>query len=552
MHELRKIFAERIASGLKRKSLTTCSRWACACRVMGGKSFPGPWTFKYHPWLKEMHDSKAEMNIGQKSAQMGYTETALNIAFYNIDVLGVDTLYVLPAQQPDASDFSSGRFDPALELSPHLSKLFSDVKNVGHKRAGNTNLYVRGSRSRSGLKSIPVGLIILDEVDEMDQENIPLALERTAGQLERQVWAISTPTVPDHGINKFYRTSTQEHFFFRCPCCSRMTELIFPECLKITADHFDDPLVKDSHYICKECKGVIDQKGKHTFLQDNEWVPNYSNRVARGFYISQLYSSTISPVDLALSYLRSEQDPTEEQEFFNSKLGLEHIVEGAGVLDEDIEKCISDYKIMSTAPDYGIMTMGIDVGRWLHYEIDAWIVPGNTDSIDLNVQCVCRVVKMGKCLDFEELDHLMRQFSIRAAVIDANPERRKAFEFASRMPGLIKMCFYGQGVQGKSIHIGKDTEPTITVDRTSWLDLSLGRFRSHGKRFTLPIDTPFEYKNHVKAPIRRYEKDRSNNPIGRYISTKEDHYAHARNYAELALPFALSMNSAYDMHGDIL
>src|SRR5262249_14884021 len=163
--------------------------------------------------------SDAELNVGQKAAQMGFTETVLNIVFYHIDVKAVDCLYVLPAKTPDASDFSAARFDPALESSPHLANLFSDVKNVGHKRAGTATLYVRGSRSRAGLKSIPTGLIILDEVDEFDQENIPLAMERAAGQVEKMVWMISTPTIDNFGINKYYLQSSQNHFHFKCPCC---------------------------------------------------------------------------------------------------------------------------------------------------------------------------------------------------------------------------------------------------------------------------------------------------------------------------------------------
>ena len=116
-HAIARMMAERIAAGLKRKSLTSCSRWSAACRVMG-RPYPGAWSFKHHPWLRAMHDSDAEMNIGQKSAQMGFTEWALNRTFFMIDVKGVDCLYVLPAQTPDASDFSAARFDPAARAVP--------------------------------------------------------------------------------------------------------------------------------------------------------------------------------------------------------------------------------------------------------------------------------------------------------------------------------------------------------------------------------------------------------------------------------------------------
>jgi phage terminase large subunit GpA-like protein len=219
-HAIAKLMRERIASGLKRKSVTSCSKWAETYRFVD-KPYVGNWSFRYLPWQRGMHDSDAPLNVGQKSAQAGYTETVLNRTFYMIDVKGVDCLYVLPSSTPDASDFSASRFDSALDLSPHLAAMFSDVKNIGHKRAGSSNLYIRGSRSRSQLKSIPVGFIVLDELDEMEQDNIPLALQRTAGQFESQVWMLSTPTIPDEGINKYFKTSNQEHFFFKCPGCSR-------------------------------------------------------------------------------------------------------------------------------------------------------------------------------------------------------------------------------------------------------------------------------------------------------------------------------------------
>jgi len=549
MHSLAELIAERVAAGLKRKSLTTCSRWAQACRVMG-KPFPGPWSFRHHPWLREMHDSTAEMNVGMKSAQMGFTEWALNEAFFHIDVKSVDCLYVLPAKTPDASDFSAARFDAALELSPHLAKLFSDVKNIGHKRAGTTNMYVRGSKSRSGLKSIPVGLIILDEVDEMEQDNVPLALERASGQLERMVLAISTPTIPKVGIHKLYQDTTQEHFHFKCPCCSRWTELTFPDCLEITAEEPTDLKVTSSFLKCRECGGRLEHPAKPDWLARGKWIPTYSDRSARGFHVSQLYSCMISPVDLAKSYLRAQRDPSEEQEFHNSKLGVPHIVDGAGVTDADIEKCIGNYK-MRTSSQYGIATMGVDVGKWLHYEVCDWAVPGDATSVDLNVQSRPRVVRAGKLREFEELDNLMREHQVQACVIDANPERRKAYEFASRFPGLVRLCFYGQGIQGKQIHVGKDEEPTITVDRTSWLDLSLGRFRAGS--ISLPVDLPVEYKVQVKSPVRVYEKDKSGNSVGRYVKgSDDDHHAHARNYCEIALPFALSLGESKDIEEDVL
>ena len=86
----------------------------------------------------------------------------------------------------------------------------------------------------------------------------------------------------------------------------------------------------------------------------------------------------------------------------------------------------------------------------------------------------------------------------------------------------------------------------MTVDRTSWLDLSLGRFRA--RKITLPVDAPLDYKNHLCSLVRIYKLDKNGNATGTYVKgTEDDHYAHARNYAEMALPLAAGLVNSQDM-----
>lgn len=539
--QLKDLIRDQIFNGLHRRSIQSCSRWAEEYRVMGGlppKS--GPWRFKYYPWLRAMHDSKAEQNSGRKAAQMGYTETLLNISFHAIDILRTDVLYVLPSKNPDASDFSSARFDAALELSDHLKNLFSDTRNVGHKRAGSTNLYIRGSRSRGGLKSIPVGRLMLDEFDEMDHAQTTLAEERLSGQFNKQIWRISTPTIENFGIDAQVKISNDQIFTFQCLHCSRKTELLFPDSLVITADSLTDSNIQNSHLICKECRHPLDHKAKPDFLAEGIWEATRKIGIDHaGWNINQLYSSTISPVELAVSAIKAQYDPTDEQEFFNSKLGLPHVVKGAQVTDEDIEAAKGNYSIQVVSRPNAIVTMGVDVGSYLHCEIAEWSV--NKIGKDANTQSTPRIIAIPKVQHFEDLDELMRRYQIHFCIIDMMPERRKAKEFADRFDGYVKLCFYGRGETGKSVTVKSDdiiTDHQITVDRTSWLDASLGRFIK--KDIVLPYNITDEYREHIKAQVRRYEKDDNGNPVGRYVSVGADHYGHARNYNEIALPFALS------------
>jgi hypothetical protein len=535
--DLKSMLRDRIAAGLSRKSIQSCSAWATKYRVMG-KPFPGAWNFAHHPWLRAMHDAKDELIVGQKSAQMGYTEVALNRSFYAIDVLGESVLYILPASTPDATDFSTSRFDPALELSPHLANLFSDVKNIGHKRAGSANLFIRGSRSRSQLKSLPVSTIIEDELDEMVQENVALAQERTSGQLTKSIYQISTPTIENYGINQSFRNSSQDHFFFPCPHCSRSIELTFPDCLVITTDDWTSDAIYGTHLICPACRHELAHDQKADYLSRADWVPTHKGKTARGFHINQLYSSTVRPFDIGIAWLKAQTNPSDEQEFYNSKLGLTHAVKGAKIDDAMLAKATGQHKNGAKARSGTLVTMGIDVGKWLHYEITENILVGV--GHDINILSHARVVHHGKCLNFEELDLLMHQYGVNYCCIDANPERRKALEFAQRQFGRVKMVFYGVGINSKNISMHSDEECTITVDRTSWLDVSLGRFKN--EKISLPIDVDLEYKNHLKALVRIYAKDQQGNPVGKYVcGNEDDHYAHARNYSEIALAMAAGL-----------
>lgn len=527
---LENLFSSSIIHGLQRTMITTCSQWSEKYRICG-KPYPGNYSFLRHPWMKEILDCDNEYVISQKAAQVGFTEGALNRVFFGIDIKGESCLYVLPTAD-GAGDFSTSRFDAAIDLSPHLKSLFSDVKNIGHKRAGSANLFIRGSRSKEKLKSLPVSLLIFDEVDEMKQDNIPLALERVSGQTEFQIWFISTPTIPKLGVNKYFMKASKRSFVFECPHCNKMIDLRYPESLI----NIDDP--NQCKLICYLCKGILEHENKIEFLKDGYWIKECDGD-GIGYKINQLYSSTVSglPANTSKKWLASQSNAAEEQEFYNSVLGEAHLVKDAAITDADLDKCIKEHKNLTVPRDLGFFTMGIDVGKYLHVTIDKWV----NDH--------CQTIAILKVSDFSELEKLMVNYKILMAVIDANPERRKALEFAQAFPGHVKLCFYARGKRNVSITDDDDdyfrSDFTVSVDRTSWIDAAFARYRK--ATISLPADTPLEYREHVKSLVRVYKKDPDGNPIGIYVNTDDDHYAHSRVYSEIAYPLAASLTRNTDI-----
>jgi phage terminase large subunit GpA-like protein len=514
--------------------------------------FGGNYSAKHHPWVKEMHNSEAPFNYAMKGAQLGVTEVLINLAFYTLDQLHRDVLYVLPTSK-NASDFSKSRFNSALKNSPYLASIFTDTNSIELKQAGSNTLYIRGSRGDSNLKSIPVSVLLLDEVDEMSQRAIALALERLSGSLSKTVWGISTPTVPNFGIHKLYKDSTQEHFTFKCPCCNRRTELVWPDCIEIIGEHVNDPRCAESFLKCKECGGRLEHQDKPNWLGNATWTPTNhgGNTNIRGFAISQMYSFTVTPGELVVAHFKGFGDEASNVEFHNSKLGLPYIGDGAKVTDDDIDACLRSHAKDGERPAIGgerLITMGVDQGKWNYVEVTEWFF--DKYSNDLNVAAKAKVLYEFKFHeeDWNLLDELMREWQVLACVIDADPQIMEARRFARRFPGYVWLCRFRRGVTAKEISEMDDGEgaPIIHVDRTNWFSAGLGRFREP-RRIELPRDVSHDYREHIKAPVRTYKRDENDNPQATYVSTGPDHFALSRVYSEIALPFAASISTGEDI-----
>jgi hypothetical protein len=551
-----------IASGLRNKTLTTCSRWSCARRIMG-EPVPGPYSFKYHPWCKEIHDADCSYITAKKSAQAGFTEVAINRALFTIDVHRRSVLYVLPTKVPDAADFSAVRFGGALELSDYLASMFSDTNKIDLKQAAGAALYIRGANSASGLKSIPVSELILDEFDEMSEKAVGLALERLSGQIHKHVFMLSTPTIPGFGIDLQYQLSTQEHFWFPCPGCSRKIELKWPDSFEVCGETPNDPERFRSRLLCYECNktlstyeqgfsdtrdGWLDET-KAAFLQPGTWEATINNPSDhRGFHINQLYSATVSPAEIAERFLLAQRSEVAMQEFQNSKLGNAYLASDAQVREEHIVAAIERGKHTMQDPrpvnSKRIITMGIDQGKWHNIVVCEWFY--DQLGFDLNANARCKVLWAGKVAesDFSQFDKLMREWQVLHCVIDPDPNGNDARRFARRFAKHVTLCRYRSGPTGREIVIGDEDSgaPIATVDRTGWMDVALCRF--YNGSIDLPKDIPIEYREQIKAPARRYYDNGDGNVYAEYVKTGPDHYAHAQTYAEMALPMAASRVSA--------
>lgn len=476
--------------------------WARKYRILDESLYtilPG---YKY---LKGIYDEFSNVKerkkvVIQKGAQTGLTETAINVSLWFLDACG-DVLYTLPTSG-DASDFSAGRLNPTIEESPHIEKMFVDVSNVGHKRARQRNYYVRGTQSKSKLKSIPIDFVVLDEVDEMHQENITLIRDRLdASPYKWEMW-LSTPTYPGFGINREYEKSDQRKWHVTCDECE--TEQIL--------DFFVN--VKDDKFVCKECGAELDKT-------NGEWKATNPDGRFPGFLLSQMLSPTVTAKELTEQYEDASGNTSALEDFYNSKLGQPFVAEGDKLEKSTLNQLISTYTAESIKNRRN-RSMGVDVGSQLHYIISEQKTDGTK-----------RILKAGKAVDFSTLKHEIISYRVKSCVIDSRPETRSARNLAEDLEGECEvfLCNYRDDYKD-GVKFDRE-QHWVTVDRTESLDISLGRF--HQGTIELPKYVSEEFKDHLTALVRVIEDNkRTGTQVARYKNNGADHFAHANNYDELA------------------
>lgn len=367
----------------------TVSEWADRHRVLPTTNAePGPWRTERVPYLREIMDALStstaiERVVFMKGAQTGGTEAGLNAIGYWIAHAPGVILTVWPTGDMVRRN-SRTRIEPLIDGTPALRAKIAPARakdpgnTVSQKEFTGGVLAMTGANSATGLRSLPVRYLVLDEVDafpaDADGEGDPvaLAIQRTVTfRGRRKILLISTPT--DAGtsrIEKAYAESDRRRYFVPCPHCGHMQPLhwrgvTWPE---------GEP--RKAFYLCQdaECGGVIEEYHKPGMLSAGEWrATAESDGRTAGFHLSALYSPFESWAEIAAEFVAVAKDPLRLRPWTNTKLG-------EPFEDRDSE-AIEAVGFLSRLEDWGerlpegvvAITVGVDVqGDRLELEIVGW------------------------------------------------------------------------------------------------------------------------------------------------------------------------------------
>jgi hypothetical protein len=413
-------------------------------------------------------------------------------------------LYLFPSKS-DVTDFSKGRIDPLIQENPDtIGKWIRDTDSANIKRIWNAFLYLRGMKSRVGLKSVPIDFTIMDELDEARQNAIGMAMERMSHSEIREVLKLSNPTLPDYGIDKAFQETDQRYWLLKCEKCGEYT------CLE---DTFPDCLITIKGHVIRACQRC------HAELNPSigQWVakkPGVTDK--RGYHYSQLSSHFVEPGEI-LHQFRTTNNLTD---FYNLKIGVPYV---------EAENRLSVQEVLAlcgvegiASEDRGPCYMGVDQGKDLHVVIGK----RHPDKVG-------RIIHLGVYRDWEELDRLMRNFHVSRCVVDALPETRNARAFAERFRGRIYLNYYNEHQKGH--YAWNEKELIVSCNRTESLDASHREIMDQAIILPKDCEITQTFTEHLHNVAKKLEEDEETGSK-RYVYVKlgPDHFRHAQSYEVMA------------------
>lgn len=484
--------------------------------LLDGRQF----SFKRHEYLIEPYHDTHPYQVEIKATQLGLTSKALLRVIYGCryeSYRGI--LYLFPSRS-DVTDLSKTRLTPLIEENPDtIGRWIQDTDSANVKKIWNSFLYLRGMRSRIGLKSIPVDFEVFDELDEAPQNAVDMAIERMAHSDTGDLLFLSNPTLPDFGIDKLFSFTDMQFFLLKCQKCNEYTDLVdtFPNCLQ----RVHGKVIR----ACCKCGAELDPS-------IGQWVakrPSITER--RGRQYSQLYSQTKTNTPEQILHKFHASDNLTN--FYNLNIGVAYADAENRLSIEEVLSCCGDDGMLSSS-DRGCF-MGVDQGSNLHVVIGRnhptkageiiWIgaLKGNNEDDKTDES------------GWRELDELMNRFKVMRCVVDAMPNIKFARNFSERFHGRVFLNYYNEHQKGSYRWNEKDM--IVQANRTESLDSSHREIATGNIVIPRRSDIVNDFAAQLHNIAKRLETDDetgSQKYVYHRLGNGRDHYRHAYNYECMA------------------
>jgi YgiT-type zinc finger domain-containing protein len=453
-------------------------------------------------------------------AQLGKTETELNMIGYALDQTSSPTMMVYPTDTI-AKFASDKRVQPMIKSVKSISDKFDENSKLLELDFNNGNYMVLvGANSPSSLSSRSIKYLFFDEIDKYpafagkEADPIKLATERTKTFVDKKIVMVSTPTVESGNIwQAFMSANERRQYYVPCPHCGVSQTLKFKQ-IKWPEEHNDNAdMIRDTaYYECEHCGERIYDKHKMEMLRRGEWrAVNESQSKVRSvsYHLSSIYSPWVTFGDVAYEFKNSKGTPATLMNFINSWLA-EPWKSSKTKSTQNLAFTQSNYPC-GVVPDKAVLLIAsVDVQLdhfW--WEVRAY-APGVKSYL----------IDYGQASTWEDLEEIIinREYpseygeprQVMKAGIDSGFRTDEVYQFCSRFP---EVCIPVKGSSNHSTMVAPYTMTSLekgvvgglklyVLNTDYWKDFIFARMIRHADEvgtIHLYKDCPQEYSDHLRS-----------------------------------------------------
>ncbi|MFA5169075.1 MAG: phage terminase large subunit family protein, partial [Candidatus Omnitrophota bacterium] len=262
--------------------------------------------FTRHKFLLAIYGDQSQVIAVRKPSQVGASTWAILKEIHSMKFLGINQIHTLPSDR-DVWGFVPTKVDKIIKANGlKLEKDSAEIKGLGKGFC-----YYKGTFTEKAPIIISSDRNIYDEVDKSKMSVIgDYASRMSNSELKEEIW-ISTPTIPDFGIDAIWQQSDQKHWRFNCPHCGYRQHMEWDTNIDF----------KREIYVCQQCRGELTLKNIMR-SKGAGWEARFPDEPISGYWISQMMcwdaKHVIQEYNEAIQGLKGK----DEQYFFNFILGM--------------------------------------------------------------------------------------------------------------------------------------------------------------------------------------------------------------------------------------
>lgn len=394
-----------------------------------------PLDFHTHRYLFDIYRDESPYLCCIKAGQIGFSTMAILKTIWIAKNRNMNIGYILPTSEM-VEKFVGSKVNRMAQQNPIIGTWMKDKDKISEKQIGDAYIFYLGSQTDRSAIMLSLDMLVGDEYDKSPQGVMETYDSRLQHSAYGYKWVFSNPTIPDFGVDRFWKISDQKKWHIKHLECGEIY-VLDESCIDYVQEK----------YICPICKGEITDEDRRM----GEWLKTAQGKYS-GYWIPLWVNPSISASTIA-EYKRNKSG----EYFANFVAGLPYINTSNMLSQRMLENCL-DPKVNE---QQGKILIGVDTGHNIHYTMlnkQGYFFHGYINSVEENQKSGNPIPNYDP---YDELNRLMATYKTATMIADQGGDLIGIRKLQQKYLGRVYLCWF--------------TKETKNQEVTRWVDEENGR-----------------------------------------------------------------------------